>query len=73
LIWKPNIRSANFPSRAAGHHGTWTLRLRLRKEHDLHGKGTESGISSFEKASYLIGYNINGFDLPVLQAYYRVT
>ncbi len=24
----------------------------------------------FEKASYLIGYNINGFDLPVLQAYY---
>lgn len=24
----------------------------------------------FEKASYLVGYNISGFDLPVLQAYY---
>lgn len=24
----------------------------------------------FERASYLIGYNSNGFDLPVLQAYY---
>lgn len=24
----------------------------------------------FENASYLVGYNINGFDLPVLQAYY---
>lgn len=24
----------------------------------------------FEKASYLIGYNIDSFDLPVLQAYY---
>lgn len=24
----------------------------------------------FEDASYLIGYNINSFDLPVLQAYY---
>lgn len=24
----------------------------------------------FENASYLIGYNINGFDMPVLQAYY---
>ncbi|MBI1862689.1 ribonuclease H-like domain-containing protein [Candidatus Microgenomates bacterium] len=24
----------------------------------------------FENASYLIGYNINSFDLPVLQAYY---
>jgi DEAD/DEAH box helicase domain-containing protein len=24
----------------------------------------------FEKASYLVGFNINGFDLPVFQAYY---
>lgn len=40
------------------------------KSHTFLEKELNSLFRLFEDASYLIGFNINSFDLPVLQAYY---
>jgi DEAD/DEAH box helicase domain-containing protein len=40
------------------------------KSHVFTEKEVSSAFPFFEKSSYLIGYNINGFDLQVLQPYY---
>lgn len=40
------------------------------KESVFTEKELNSAFQIFEKASYLVGYNINGFDLPVLKPYY---
>lgn len=46
-------------------HDFATGRNDVFEEKDLH-----SLFRLFESCSYIIGYNINSFDLPVLQAYY---
>jgi len=41
-----------------------------KKSHVFTEKELPTVFPFFEKASYLVGYNINSFDLQVLQAYY---
>jgi len=41
-----------------------------RKENVFEEKDLGKSFPLLENASYVIGYNSNGFDLPVLQAYY---